>query len=247
MNTQDLILESVLSGQDLFVVLKSTDADPYMECYELPIIIIKDGILWGKFREVHSTVGHPIIKTCKRVAYSYSNVHPIVCTSSMEGNIERYVSHNIYADKRFKTKGIPNMLWQESRDGSNYPTEVMLREVESCKRFKIIIETENTTFILPIHTLEVFLSGRFNADTEMDGIPKNLLNNDFLRSLSDQFSQVMRDTDIQAPNTNYAVGSDFYTLSFMYGGRKLIQKTARQDDIIGEYLSYKDIKIISID
>ncbi len=247
MRSQDPVLESVLSGQDLYVVLKSTDEDPYMECYELPIVIITNGILWGKFREVHSTLGHPITKECKRVAYSYSNIHPVVCTSSMEGNIERYVSHNVYALKKFKTKGSPSLLWQESRDGDCYPTELMLQEIESCKRFKIVIETDISTFILPIHTFEVFLSGRFSADTEMDGVPQNLLNQDFIESLSNQFSQVMRDTNIKAPNTNYAIGSDFCTLSFLYGGKKLVRKTARQDDIIGEYQSYKDIKIISID
>ncbi len=252
MNTHNLISESVLAGQDLFVLLKSTDEDPYIESYELPIIVIHKGALWGKFREVHSSLGHPVVEHCKRLAYSYSDKFPLVCTSSLEGSVERYISDTVYQQKDFVCRGEPALLWQYSDYASQ--NEELQREtlakisesITACRRFKMLIQTDDTDYIIPIHTLEVFHSGRISADTEMDAIPQNLLNNEFLSSLSSEFDKVISADSSEIPRTNYSTSSNMHTVSFLFDGEKLVRKIMTPNDIRGEAVEFNDLKIFAL-
>lgn len=170
----DKLIDSILSCSDLIVVLENRYGDQYIESYMLPNILYSKGQFWGKFRNVHASDLHIDINNSNSISYAYNNFSNVVSTSCLSDRLERYYSAYSYSSVNFHTRGSYSKIWSNIANNKNI--ELISKAVKEGARLKIKLEdNDGYTYILPVHTIEVFeKANNFTLETEYDGYPERL-------------------------------------------------------------------------
>ncbi|MEY8203533.1 MAG: hypothetical protein RPR40_00550 [Bermanella sp.] len=239
------LIQCMLSGQDLYVVLKNRFGEKYVESYSLPTVILHEGRFWGKFSNVHSTVGHFDLENSRTLSYAYNNFSEVVCTVALNSFTHRFYSSNVYSSVDFICKG----RYEKIFDNYNRSNVSLLSEaVRSGLRLKVIIKGDDGyRYIVPIHTLEVFLDDdRFNMETDFDGFPSVLKNYDWVNNLSQDFNDsIGLFKPPSYPGTRYFHKQDFFLTSFLWSGTCMYKREVKENKIIDELFEYETIEIFA--
>ena len=134
-------------------------------------------------------------------------------------------------------------------DNYNRSNVSLLSEaVRSGLRLKVIIKGgDGYRYIVPIHTLEVFLDDdRFNMGTDFDGFPSVLKNYDWINNLSQDFNDsIGLFKPPSYPGTRYFHKQDFFLTSFLWSGTCMYKREVKENKIIDELFEYETIEIFA--
>mgnify|MGYP000576369560 CR=1 FL=1 len=236
------IIESILSCEDLYVILKNRWGEIYVESYQLPNILYSDGNFWGKFRNVHSAYGHTNIEKNQILSYAYNNFSNVVCTSGIEDRYQRYYSSYAYSSMIFTTRNKYIKIWESNNNYNNI--EAIHSAIKNGLRLKILIEsTDNYTYIVPISAKTQ--KDNFHIFSEHDGYPERSRYFDNIKKLSKYHDDLITPGLINDyPGTHFIKNSEFFLTSFSFNGSILTNKNINKGGKITEYkLLYKSIEI----
>ncbi len=239
------IIDSILSCEDLYVILENRWGDRYVESYKLPNILYSEGKFWGKFGNVHSAYGHSNIENDQIVSYAYNNFSNIICTSAMNNRYERFYSSYAYGSLKFKTRNKYNKIWESN----NNNIDGLLNSVKNGLNLKLLIKSiDNYTYILPIHTAEIYeKEKRFSIYTECDGYPDKLRHFELISKLADNFdSMITPNLEKQYPALNFIKDSNFFLTHFNFENGLLKKQTvSKLGDIRHIKFDYEKVEIWS--
>ncbi|WP_430459816.1 hypothetical protein ACQUQU_11430 [Thalassolituus sp. LLYu03] len=220
----ELLIQQILSCEDLCVVLRNRYGDEYVESYQLPVVMLSGDRFWAKFHNVHpidSGVNDVLIPGVG--AYAYNNYCKVVACCYMSQTMERYYSSDAYSSVVFRCRGQYEKVWSSEYESD---FDSLRRAVLDGRRVKIKIEDNDSyTYIMLCHTIEVY-DDKFSLETEFDAIPMRLRFFSYFEDLEAQFAAV--EAEYTAPNypaTNYAK-TQFYTLNFLFhsDGNHLVRR-----------------------
>ena len=229
MSNQTEVIDKIKNGEDLFVRLGNNRGRHYVESYDLSTIVIFKDKFWGKFRNVHSPLGHDELGGVTPLSYAYNNFCNVVCTMSLSHGIQRFCSSRNYESINFLTKNKNREIWN-SQNSSDL--NLLKEAVNQADRMKLVVKGKNElTYIVPIHTVELYDDGlSFGLDTELDGIPFSLINFEYMESLSKKLDDVSAASPKEAYiNTRYQSNVDFHLISFYLGKSGICQKAMGPD------------------
>jgi len=186
------IIDDLLCCRDISVVLrKRPEGRQYVESYLLKNLVLSNGQFRGKFANVHPALVTDKLPQMNLLSYVYNNFSPVVCTMSLADRMERYYSADAYSEIKFRANGHYSRIWKGP--GGDYNTAI-LEAVKSGLKMKALIEsTDGYTYILPLHTVEVYEKEfDFNAETEFDGYPERLRHFKNIESLGHEFVDFLK-------------------------------------------------------
>ncbi|MEY8214517.1 MAG: hypothetical protein RPR97_08545 [Colwellia sp.] len=241
------IIDSILSCEDLYVILENRWGDRYVESYELPNILYSDGKFWGKFRSVHSAFGLPNIEENKIVSYAYNNFANVVCTSEITDRYERYYSRYAYGSLKFITRNKYNKIWESTNNNKNFYD--LLNSVRNGLKLKLLIKsTDNYTYIIPIHTAEVYeKEKRFSIYTECDGYPEKLRHFEEILEISDILdSMIVPNRKEHYPIKSFLKKCSFFLTFFNFEENSLKKQSVSESGNISHIkFNYEKVEIWS--
>ncbi len=241
------IVEDILNGKDLLVVLENRYGRHYKESYNLDTIILKGDVFWGKFSNVHSPIGHKLIKISTPLSYAYNNFSDVVCTMNYAEKMQRYVGVMMYSRIQFKTKGNYRLAVNGANEEKNINYEVLNEAVENALNIKLIICDNNELIhVLPVHTIELYEDKKdIGIDTNFECVPTLLYNFDYFIKLEDRLKEAVKDQPVGvSPGTDYMFNSQFSILSYVVIGNDIFKRVLNSEGIIEDALiSYKWFKI----
>ena len=239
------LIDSILSCEDLYVILENRWGDRYVESYKLPNILYSDGKYWGKFRNVHGAYGHPNIEDNQILSYAYNNFSNVVCTSGMINRYERFYSSHAYGSLKFITRNKYNKIWSSIHNDN---TNELLNSVNKGFQLKFLLKSlDNYTYILPIHTIEVYENEtRFSLYTDYDGYPDKLRYFSSISKSSEKFDILIARSDATVyPTTKCSSNNDFFLTYFYFDNGILKQLTSINSKISHSSLNFEKIEIWS--
>ncbi len=243
------LIDSILSCEDLYVILENRWGDRYVESYKLPNILYSDGKYWGKFRNVHGAYGHPNIEDNQILSYAYNNFSNVVCTSGMINRYERFYSSHAYGSLKFITRNKYNKIWQSNSNNNNNNIDSLLNSVKNGLNLKLLIKSiDNYTYILPIHTAEIYeKEKRFSIYTEYDGYPESLRHFELISQLSDTFDSLINtNQEYQYPVKSPINNSNFFLTFFYFNDNSLKKVTTSESGYIDDVkFDYEKVEIWS--
>ncbi len=241
------IIESILSCEDLHVILENKWGDRYVESYKLPNILYSEGKFWGKFRNVHSAAGHSSIEENQILSYAYNNFSNVICTSAMNNRYERFYSSYAYGSLEFITKNKYKKIWDSNNNNNNI--DALLNSVKSGLNLKLLIKSiDNYTYVLTVHTAEIYeKEKRFSIYTEYDGYPEKIRLFEDISHLSDIFDSIITpNLEGQYPAKDFIKNSNFFITFFNYRNNSLEKQTISESgDISHEKFDYEKVEIWS--
>lgn len=243
MKTDSNIIDAILNGRDLHVVLENQLGDPYVESYHLTTILCLGERFWGKFANVHSSMGHNELNSFQTLSYCYNNFANVVCTSGLRDGIVRYISSHAYSGMNFITRYQFTKIWDSDSGGD---ISVLNHAVRTGAKLKLKIELPNLVIIAPIHTMEVStLKKTICIETQFDGFPADLLNIEYISEVSRDFDSAI---DIKRhngyPATPYYHDKPHFLTSFLVVENILNQrKINKNGELENTMLPYEKLSV----
>jgi len=241
------IIESILECADLHVVLKNKLGDTYTESHELPNILFSEGKFWGKTRntKINDNKTEFNIEENNLLPYAYNNFSNIICTSGITNKYERFHSSREYESIKFITRNKYNKIWSSIHNDN---TNELLNSVNKGFQLKFLLKSlDNYTYILPIHTIEVYENEtRFSLYTDYDGYPDKLRYFSSISKSSEKFDILIARSDATVyPTTKCSSNNDFFLTYFYFDNGILKQLTSINSKISHSSLNFEKIEIWS--
>ena len=168
------LIERLINGASLRTFMVPDECLPgnfpeHIETYDLPHIIIKGDQFWGNSGTshlFHIESGEQL----ERISFSYTNMGNCFCSYTPSKSLVMMMSKRRYKKHEWRLRDNYRLAWDSATDRS---TGDILREIESCSKFKIaLLDSENIWNIHPVdlpmyyHTEE-----QFELKTVMDEYP----------------------------------------------------------------------------
>ncbi len=223
MSSENLI-EDILSAKDLIVVLENRYGDKYVESYQLPVIMLKNSKLWAKFGNVHSATGHSDMNESLVLSYAYNNFSDVVCTVGLNSFTQRFYSSYVYSSIKFQCRNSYQKIWSDKGVGD---LSILDEAVRAGLKMKLVLKCDQgCSYIVPVHTLEVFKNKReFNLESIFDGFPEILRDHSLIESLGQDFKEALdKLTPPSYPGTAYNHNQKFFMMSFITDGTNVMQR-----------------------
>ncbi len=239
------IVDDILQGRDLYVVLENRIGRKYVESYNLSTIVIKDDKFWAKFSNSHPPIGHDKINPMHSISYIYNNFCEVVCCMCLSMNIQRFCSSNSYSKMDFYCKGQFQRIWHSQQGGD---LKLMENAVRHASRVKVVIRArDGFCYIVPVHTIEIYQDqGGFGFDTEFDGMPERIKNNEDIFNLESQIKKVVENSPPEAYiGTEYQADKPFFLTSFMISDESVCQrKLDIHGNLINENFEFESVEVL---